>query len=47
MSGGVLFLLLFVLLLAGMPVFAGIAATCAIFMQVTDIDFFMVIPDCW
>ena len=43
MSGGVLFLLLFVLLLAGMPVFAGIAATCAIFMQVTDIDFFMVI----
>lgn len=27
----------------GMPVFAGIAATCAIFMQVTDIDFFMVI----
>ncbi len=43
MSGGILFLLLFVLLLAGMPVFAGIAATCAIFMQATDIDFFMMI----
>lgn len=43
MSGGILFLLLFALLLAGMPVFAGIAATCAIFMQITEIDFFMVI----
>ena len=43
MSGGILFLLLFALLLAGMPVFAGIAATCAIFMQIVDIDFFMVI----
>ncbi len=43
MSGGILFLLLFALLLAGMPVFAGIAATCAIFMQITGIDFFMVI----
>lgn len=43
MGGGMLFGLLFLLLLAGMPVFAGIAAVCAIFMGFNDIDFFMVI----
>lgn len=43
MSGIILFVLLFIFLLAGMPVYAGIAATCIVFMNTAGIDFFMMI----
>ena len=43
MGGGLLFLLLFIFLIVGTPVFIGIALASIIFMTIEGIDFFMVV----